>query len=573
MKRLLEKCMLNCKDIKLLYVEDNEEARFHSYEMFKRFFKYIVTAVDGDDALKKFKRETFDIVITDISMPKMNGIELAEEIKNLDGSVPVVIISAHNEEEYFLSSLAVGVEGYLLKPIDMTQLMSTLIRVVENINLQKQVVVYQEKLESVNIELEAKVQERTQELEYKLYHDHLTHFGNHESIMKNFDVNVCETLIMIDINGFKRLNDLYGLESGNEMLQKFSKILSAFDEYELYNMYRVYGDRFLLQYKDGEVSEKNFEIERSRLLKYFENIKVFVSEIKEYIEIDVTIGISLNEKNAFVKTDMALDYAKSEGKQMVIYSAGIDSSKKHSNDLYWKGEIKLALENNDIVPVYQAIVDNAQKIVKYETLIRLRQYKDGEAKLISPFFFLEPAVTTKQYHKLTRAVIQKSFEFMQDKEVDFSVNLSFEDFADPSRVTFLHEQLEIYNVANRVVFEILESEVVSDYRLVIDILKDFRAKGVRIAIDDFGSGYSNFEHILKLEPDYIKIDASLIKHILEDERTATLVKAIAEFSKELGMKVIAEYVENEDVFEVLNTFDIDEYQGYCFSVPAEALME
>ena len=125
---------------------------------------------------------------------------------------------------------------------------------------------------------------------------------------------------------------------------------------------------------------------------------------------------------------------------------------------------------------------------------------------------------------------------------------------------------------NRLILEILESETLSDYELVLNILKEFRAKGVRIAVDDFGSGYSNFEHILKLNPDFIKIDGSLTKNIIEDDRTYTLIKAICEFSQKLEIKVIAEFVSTQEIFLALKELGIDEYQGFYFSIPSTELL-
>lgn len=554
MKRLVKKCMDVCRDIKLLYVEDSEESRYYSLEILKKFFTDISIATDGIEGLEKFEHGAFDIVLTDINMPRMDGIKMAQKIKEIDNSVPVIILSAFKEEHYFISSIAAGIDAYLFKPIVLAQLIETLLRVSEKISLQKKLKEYQRELELLNSKLEMKIDQRTQELEYRLYHDSLTHLGNHELMMKNFNIDSEETLFLIDIIGFKKFNDLYGLDVGNEILKQFAKKLLEFDTKEQYHIYRVYGDYYLLQIRSQSLLQAEFDEEIKRIKEYFSSVKIYLKELDDFIEIDVTIGVAFKEKNAFIKTDMALDYAKKENIHMAKYSLDIDTSQKHLEDLYWKKEIKLALLHDNIIPVYQGIVDNEQRVVKYETLIRLRQIKDGKEKLITPFFFLEAAMNTQQYSELTKRMIQKSFEFMQDKDVDFSVNLSFEDFADPERIIYLHEQIDKYNIAHKVVFEILESEVVSDYELVIDVLKDFKLKGVRIAIDDFGSGYSNFEHILKLQPDFIKIDASLIKNILVDERTATLVKAIVDFSKELGMRVIAEYVETKEIYELLKTY-------------------
>lgn len=572
MNNIIQECILYSKELKVLYVEDNPDARSFTLEMLKRFFKDITTAENGKDGLEKFTNEKFDIILTDINMPVMNGLKMAKEIKAINSSMPILILSAHNEENYFMKSIEVGVDGYLLKPIEMNQFVKTLYKSVKKIHLEKEIQTYKLKLESLNSTLEKKVQERTSELEYRLHHDNLTNLKNHEAMMENLSGDNDETIFIIDINGFQKYNDIYGLEAGNTILKKFADKLKEFNKSSLFSIYRIYGDGFVLQKNSTLLDKESFDLKTCEFLNYLETTEIYLDEIGESVEIDVTVGISLNEKNAFIKAEMALNHAKKENIPSAVYTEEIDSSKKLLNDLYWKSEIKTALNNDNIVPVFQAIVDRSQNIVKYESLIRLKKYEDGEEKLLSPFLFLDAAVKTLQYNKLTRVMVQKTFAYMQNKDVNFSINLSFEDFADPLRVKFLHEEIEKYSVQNRLVIEILESETVRDYKLVIDVLKEFRDKGVRVAIDDFGSGYSNFEHILKLEPDFLKIDASLTKNILKDKRTYTLIKAISEFSKELNIKVIAEFVSTKEIFDALHKLSIDEYQGYYFSVPSEKLM-
>ncbi|NOR58297.1 MAG: response regulator, partial [Sulfurimonas sp.] len=312
MKKIFQECVLYCKDLKILYVEDNQDARTFTLEMLKRFFQEIVVAEDGEDGLNKFKDDKFDIILTDINMPKMNGVDMIKEIKKIDKSIPTIILSAHNEEQFFLSGIKIGVDGYLLKPLDITQFVETLKKSVEKIHLQKKIELYKQELESTNLSLEVKVEERTAELEYKLYHDVLTNLGNHKLMMKNIPIDNYETLFLIDINGFQKFNDIYGLESGNKILEDIAQKLIDFDAHNIYNKYRVHGDVFVLQYKSGKVFQEDFEIQKTKLLDYLETIKVYLDEIEEDVEVDFTIGTALNEKNAFIKTDMALKFAKRE---------------------------------------------------------------------------------------------------------------------------------------------------------------------------------------------------------------------------------------------------------------------
>ena len=121
----------------------------------------------------------------------------------------------------------------------------------------------------------------------------------------------------------------------------------------------------------------------------------------------------------------------------------------------------------------------------------------------------------------------------------------------------------------RLVFEILESENLSDYDFLEEFVLKYKKLGCKIAIDDFGSGYSNFIRIIRLKPDYLKIDGSLIKNIDKDNNSYEIVKSIIAFSKTLNIRTIAEYVHSEEIFNLLLELGVDEFQGYYFGKPDE----
>ena len=185
MKKLLNECLNNSKDLKILYVEDNADARTFTMEMLKRFFKYITVAKDGEEGLSHFKNKNFDLVLTDIKMPKLSGLEMASEMKKINKNIPILVLSAHNETDFFISSIKLGIDGYLLKPLEINQFIDTLAKTVEKIKLHKEIETYKLALETANANLELKVKERTSKLEHRLYHDQLTELSNHEAMMQN----------------------------------------------------------------------------------------------------------------------------------------------------------------------------------------------------------------------------------------------------------------------------------------------------------------------------------------------------------------------------------------------------
>jgi len=196
---------------------------------------------------------------------------------------------------------------------------------------------------------------------------------------------------------------------------------------------------------------------------------------------------------------------------------------------------------------------------------------DEDGKIISPFFFLGIAKKTKKYFEITKIVIKQSFEMFEKSSAEFSINITIEDILNKNITLFIFKMLERYGIGSRVVFEIVESEYIQNFEEVLDFIQKVKTYGSKIAIDDFGTGYSNFEYIIKLQVDYLKIDGSLIKNIDTDENTYLVVSTIVEFAKKLNMKTIAEFVENEEIFNKVKELGIDYSQGYYFSAPKKEI--
>ena len=148
--------------------------------------------------------------------------------------------------------------------------------------------------------------------------------------------------------------------------------------------------------------------------------------------------------------------------------------------------------------------------------------------------------------------------------------MSFKDILDTDFIISLDKNLDKIDneKKERIVFEILESDYITDYSLLEDFVIKYRNQGIKIAIDDFGTGYSNFAHILKIRPNYIKIDGSLIKNINTDKNSYELVKSIIDFSKALNIKVIAEFVHSREVYESILNLGVDEFQGFYLGEPS-----
>jgi len=167
-------------------------------------------------------------------------------------------------------------------------------------------------------------------------------------------------------------------------------------------------------------------------------------------------------------------------------------------------------------------------------------------------------------------MIQKSFEAFAGLKMEFSLNLSIDDIIQEETIELIDACLKTYS-GSRVVFEILESEGIHSYDLASRFIGNMKSKGCKIAIDDFGSGYSSFEHILRLHVDYLKLDSSLIRNIDTDPQSYTVVETIQDFASKLNMKTIAEFVHSESVHRKIQALGINFSQGYYVGKPGPDL--
>jgi diguanylate cyclase (GGDEF)-like protein len=423
-------------------------------------------------------------------------------------------------------------------------------------------------IQNTNEVLDEKVSQRTKELKYEFYHNRLTTLKNKNALISDMK-DQFSSLLLLDIDNFQSYNDLYGMKIGNKILSDFANFLKNYAKDNNYEAYCIYTDGFVLRSKDKYVdSEKIFD-DINNIFKELstKSTKVEIKDQIVDIEIDITIAISMEKDNAIEKANIALKHAKKEQKKFIAYYKGLNMQKELEDVLFWRKAIKDAITEDRVVPLFQPIVDKNGKVIKYEALIRIKEIVDGEVNYISPFKFLDIAIQTKQYDTLTKIMIEKSFKIMADHNVDFSINLLFSDIKNRDTVNFLKDNINRYKIGDRLILEIVESEDIKDYDTLKDFIQSIRELGVKIAIDDFGSGFSNFKYILDILPDFLKIDGSLIKDIDNDTSSYKLVSSISNLAESLGIKTIAEYVHNDTVFNICSKIDINEYQGYYFSPP------
>ena len=405
---------------------------------------------------------------------------------------------------------------------------------------------------------------KTEELEKMLKEDFLTKLGNRYKLLEDIKESSKPALALLDINNFSEINDFYGHEIGDEILQVVADNINLLVHKE-YNTYRIYSDEFAVLSLNNE--EKQIFIDKIKHICNFISSTPIRIKQKE-IFIQLTYSMSFEEKNTIKKTaNIIKKYVKTH-KDVFVYDKSLEIEKIYEKNILWTLKLKKAFENNNIVPYYQPIYNvNTNRIEKYESLVRLIN-DDGIA--ISPYYFLDIAKKSKQYDRLTKIVINKTFEYFKDKDFEFSINLTIEDIKNSDITSLILKTLDGYDTS-KVVFELVESEGIDNFAEINNFIDKVKELGCKIAIDDFGSGYSNFEYLIRLNADYIKIDGSLIKDILTNKNSEEIVSTIINFSKKQGFKTIAEFVSSKELFDKISELGIDYVQGYYIGEPKKTI--
>ena len=642
----------------LLYIEDDPQARDAANSLFSDFFDDVIVGFDGEDGARLFASNyhKIDLVITDITMPRMNGIEMIHAIRQINPDIAIIVLSAHNETSFLTQTIEAGVDGYLIKPLNVTQLIRSIGKVVEKLHLR-----YENKKNSLllkqyeNITNTSSIISKTdpkgvitfvnekfcqisgftkEELigkphnvirhpdmpktafrdlwrtikdekrtwqgivknrakngdtyyvkttvqpilnpegevqEYiSLRHDITAIMSDKKQLFDFLEANRLSVLILVQIEDYNILEKFYDKAS-------VEKIEDAFGKNMLYLMPNRWGFQRVYHLENGlyafAIDRRNCKASKEEihavLEQFLMNVKEYVVKI-DSIEYDIsaicsfTYGIFKIFEDAKIGIENAI-----QTKQPIVYADGLsgieyDNALKNIETIHI---IKTAIDNRKIISYFQPIVNNqTKKIEKYESLVRLIT-EDGQ--LLTPFYFLETAKKGRYYSKITKIVLENSFAALYKiSEAAISINLSVHDI-ERDEITHYIENLLVQHEdeAHRIIFELLESEDIKDFALIKQFIQKVKAKGVKIAIDNFGTGYSNFERLLSYEPDILKIDGSLIKNIHNNQINQHIVETVMLFAKKQNLSTVAEFVENETIYEIVRDMGIDYSQGFYFGKP------
>ncbi|MCT7552532.1 EAL domain-containing protein [Aliarcobacter butzleri] len=526
------------KNMSILYVEDEKDLREVTHEILKSFTKNQYIAENGQEGLELFKKyeKNIDLIVTDINMPILNGLEMAKEIKNINPNIPIIITTAFSNKEYLLESIDIGIDKYVLKPIDIAKLLQAM----------SQSIIYYELKE--------------------LFVDKLTNLPNRNRLKK--DLNQTDDVLMafFDIDGFLTLNDLFGEEIGDGILVELSYKLKEHFPANEYSVYKLDVDKFVVVAVNSGKSVEEFYKYTKSFISKIENQSFLVNENE--IDINLTVGVShANGALAYKYAQRTITYARTKLRKIMIYNDSFNIHQSFENNIKWLKQLKNGFKENKFQAYFQPIVDTQTKeIYKYEALIR---YIDENGNEVGPYNFLDIAKKTKQYPNIIKVILKDALKLIKEKNKKVSINISYADISNKNTTKYIYDFLTAQSIEHTKLlsFEILESEEIVDFEEVSRFISEVKKFECLVGIDDFGAGYSNFHLLSKLKISFIKIDGSLIQNIHNSKDLEIIVRTISNIAKEFNVKTVAEFVANEEIYNKVKELNIDYSQGFYFDKP------
>lgn len=396
-----------------------------------------------------------------------------------------------------------------------------------------------------------------------------TIMSDKKHLIDKIESNNLFLLILIQIEDFEILDRFYNILTVDKIEKMFAFNMLSYlpNSYVFENIYNIGNGRYALlaDFFDFSSSETNITEYLEIFVKNIRKSILIVDEI-EY-DLNIIVSYSFGKEHLYEDAKCGLDEAIN--KKMLIKYANDSSIYDHieaKKNMEVIKMVKIALDNYKIVSYFQPIINNKTRLIeKYESLVRL---VDEDGNVLSPYTFLDISKKGSYYNKITHRVLENSFKILDHITTKISINLSSLDIEKEETREKLYFLLEEYSDdTSRIVFELLEDEVVRDFEVIKTFIKRVKKLGVQIAIDDFGAGYSNFERLLDFEPDILKIDGSIVKNIAKDTYSRNVVETIVTFAKKQKIITIAEFVENEEIFNILYDLGVDYSQGYYFGEP------
>lgn len=391
-------------------------------------------------------------------------------------------------------------------------------------------------------------------------------FANHialEYYIKN-SPNHHMQLAVIWVNEVEDISSFYGTDVGDKVMKN---LLQHFDTYRPHGsrMFRLTTNKIVLI---APFSNDNMSF--IDLIQAYNSSTPLLTD--PFIYITLCAGIANGNKSMLLENAHIAALQAKQGRHTVVnYSSALhDVKNQYQYNVEMAKDVREAFENNRIVPYFQAIYNSeTNTIIQYECLARMITC---HGEVLKPEAFLDVVNRSRMDGMLTRTMLTQCFTRFRKTSTCWSINITAQDMLDPGLTEFLENELKRYPLPSNITLELLETEAIANFSEVKAFITMVKSRGVRVVIDDFGSGYSNVSNVLKLEVDGIKLDGTLIKKITHEQDIYLYVEHIANFAKQLNLQLIAKHVESKPIITALKKANVTLMQGNSFAEPTPHIM-
>lgn len=584
----------------ILIVDDTpDNLRFLSKFLSQKGYK-VRNAINGHLALTAAKAAKPDLILLDIQMPDLDGYQVCQILKKDPETydIPVIFLTAMNSVIDKVKAFSIGGADYITKPFHLEEV---LIRIENQLKFQAA----KAEISQLNSELENRVSDRTVELEkaneklkqeiverqraekrllHMAWHDSLTGLPNRSLLIEELQTclnrvkknsNYLFAVLFLDCDRFKIVNDSLGHLVGDQVIiaiaKRLQSCLSAED-----TLARLGSDEFTIIIRN--IQDISDAINRAKTINQELQLPLKIESYDVFI--NVSIGIAMGnatyEKPEHIlrDADIAMYQAKKLGHAhyQVFESSMRDNVLKR---LQLDTDLRLAVQNQEFYLNYQPIISLCTgKMAGFEALVRWHHPQQG---FISPGEFIPMAEETGLIVPIGIWVLREACQTMQywiekfpELKLHISVNLSVKQFRQPNLIEAIDQILAETKLNSEYLkLEITETAIMDNAESANRLLKQLRARKIKLSLDDFGTGYSSLSYLHRFHLDTLKIDRSFIGNISDDRESLEIVEAIVTLAHQLKMDVVAEGVETLMHFNQLRTLGIEFGQGYFFAKPLD----
>ncbi len=541
----------------VLVVDDDRSTRLTITNALEADGLKIEQATNGQHAIEKFCQYGPDLIIMDAVMPVKNGFEASREIKQLpEGRItPILMITALENDESVERAFKSGAADFIPKPINLAVLRQRVKRVLDA----------------------RKSEEKVKQL---AYNDGLTGLPNRIAFSDRLQQDLAYArrngnqlaVMFIDIDHFKDVNDNLGHAAGDELLKILAERVGGCVRSED-TLARLGGDEFVVVLSAVH-GPKGADIAAQNILKA---LSTPFQVVGKEIYVGASIGISIfpddgTDREALLKNaDTAMYRAKALGRNNYqFYTLEMSASISERIDL--EADLRRVIQQDELILYFQPKIDvNKSKVVGAEALVRWQHPKRG---FLLPGIFIPIAEDAGLIGQIGGWAMRTACEQFKNWQVEYgyfgrvAVNVSVREFMATNFVDGVKNCLELTGLdAEYLELEITENTVLEHADETIEKLNRLGDMGVKVAIDDFGVGYSSFNYLKRLQVQVLKIDRSFIRDVPEDKSGSAVIDGMIQLAHKLDLEVVAEGVETKDQYEFLRRHDCDIIQGYLISKP------